>query len=148
MSIFAKFASKSPQKRPYISARRQHFQKKARYVLSSASGMEDKRVKRRLILKTRCPTAIWLKMAPKWPQMALLFFLLEHHAGIEMRCHFFNWDCSPDAELQTDIGFLKIPPTSGEVWPFLKIDIFLSGTVLVTKLKSPKYCLHNTSTAS
>ena len=122
MSIFTKFAPKGPQKRPYISARRQSFLKKGnvRFVFSSASGMEDKRAKRRLILKTRCPNHLVENGAEMAKNGIFLLFLSEHHAGIEMRCHFFNWGCSLDAELQTHIGFLKIPPTGGELWPFYR----------------------------
>ena len=56
-------------------------------------------------LENRGASTIWLKTVPNRTKTALFWFFGWDTAGIGMRRHFFGWDCNPDAELQTHVGF-------------------------------------------
>ena len=51
---------------------------------------------------------------------SLFWFFGRGAVGIGMRGIFFDWDCSPDAELQTYVGFFKTPLTGRGQWPSLQ----------------------------
>ena len=58
-------------------------------------------------LENRGAPPIWLKTVPKRPKTALFCFFGWGTAGNGMRRNVFGWDCSPDAELQTYVGFFE-----------------------------------------
>ena len=58
-------------------------------------------------LENRGAPPIWLKTVPSWAKTALFWFFGWGTAGIGMRRHFFLWDCSQYAELQTYVSFFE-----------------------------------------
>ena len=71
-------------------------------------------------IENRSVPTIWLKTVPNQTKTALFWIFGWGTVDIEMRRHFFGWDCSLDAELQTCISFFKIPPTGRVLWPSLQ----------------------------